>query len=191
MFPPRAGQCAVVIDGAHTELLIAEYADRVLVVATQIGKLGTVFHLSRSQSVELSDPSYEDDGETMDDATASMDTVIARTVIGRRDDDALRACARRIADALFAEGLEKCVRVERRGDAATTARDDDGARARLTRARRAGRSCARSGCGRTRAWRRSERWRASPSNAVASCWRRRAPRRRGAGSISARVVCNT
>ena len=123
MFPPRAGQCACVIDGAHTEFLITEYADRVLVVATQIGKLGTVFHLSRSQSVELSDPSYEDDGETMDDATASMDTVIARTVIGRRDDDALRACARRIADVLFTEGLEKCV--ERRGDETTRERDDD------------------------------------------------------------------
>ena len=123
MFPPRAGQCACVIDGAHTEFLITEYADRVLVVATQIGKLGTVFHLSRSHSVELSDPSYEDDGETMDDATASMDTVIARTVIGRRDDDALRACARRIADVLFTEGLEKCV--ERRRDETTRERDDD------------------------------------------------------------------
>ena len=190
MVPPRAGQCAVVIDGAHTELLIAEYADRVLVVATQIGKLGTVFQLSRGRPLELGDLAFEDDGAT-DAATASVDAVVARVVIGRRDDDALRACARRIADALFAEGLEKCVRVARRGDAATTGRDDDGARARLTRARRAGRSCARSGCGRTRAWRRSERWRASPSNAVASCWRRRAPRRRGAGSISARVVCNT
>ena len=59
----------------------------------------------------------------MDDATASMDTVIARTVIGRRDDDALRACARRIADVLFTEGLEKCV--ERRRDETTRERDDD------------------------------------------------------------------
>ena len=54
MFPPRPGQCAYVIDGAHTEFLVTEYTDRLFIVVTQIGKLGTVFHLSRSQTAELS-----------------------------------------------------------------------------------------------------------------------------------------
>ena len=125
MFPPRAGQCACVIDGAHTEFLITEYADRVLVVATQIGKLGTVFHLSRSQSVELSDPSYEDDGETMDDATASMDTVIARTVIGRRGDEGVGGREGGMVDGVFTEGFEKGGE-RRRGE--TRREGDDDAR---------------------------------------------------------------
>ena len=31
------------IDGVHTEVVVTEYADRVLVLATQIGKLGTMY----------------------------------------------------------------------------------------------------------------------------------------------------
>jgi proteasome assembly chaperone 3 len=153
MFPPRAGQCACIIDGAHTEFLFTEYADRVLVIVTQIGKLGTVFQLSRRQSLELSDPSYDDDGEMMDEGMASMDAVVVRTVIGRRDDEALKACARRIADVLFTEGLEKyAARVE----ASARANAPMTPVARLTKARarstlNADPSCARSGCGPTRA----------------------------------------
>ena len=99
MFPPRSGACAREIDGAHTELLVTEYADRVLVVATQIGKLGTIFHLTRNQSSDFM---------TLDaDGADSLSR--CATLIGRRDDEILHACARAIGDGLFALGLEKPV----------------------------------------------------------------------------------
>ena len=111
MFPPRPGQCAYVIDGAHTEFLVTEYTDRLFIVVTQIGKLGTVFHLSRSQTAELSRALAVDGVNVLaDDALSSMDAVVARTLIGRRDDETLRACARRIGEVLFSKGYEKCAR---------------------------------------------------------------------------------
>ena len=111
MFPPRPGQCAYVIDGAHTEFLVTEYTDRLFIVVTQIGKLGTVFHLSRSQTAELSRALAVDGvNDLADDALSSMDAVVARTLIGRRDDETLRACARRIGEVLFSKGYEKYVR---------------------------------------------------------------------------------
>lgn len=99
MFPPRSGACAREIDGAHTEILVTEYTDRVLVVATQIGKLGTIFHLTRNQSGEFA---------TLD-ADANDDLSRCATLIGRRDDEILHACARAIGHGLFARGLEKPV----------------------------------------------------------------------------------
>jgi len=110
MFPPRPGQCAYVIDGAHTEFLVTEYADRLFIVVTQIGKLGTVFHLSRSQTSELSRALAADGvNDLADDELTSMDAVVVRTLIGRRDDETLRACARRIGE-VFSKGYEKYAR---------------------------------------------------------------------------------
>ena len=114
MFPPRPGQCAYVIDGAHTEFLVTEYTDRLFIVVTQIGKLGTVFHLSRSQTAELSRALAVDGvNDLADDALSSMDAVVARTLIGRRDDETLRACARRIGEVLFSKDT-KSARVDAR-----------------------------------------------------------------------------
>ncbi|CAL56885.1 Proteasome assembly chaperone 3 [Ostreococcus tauri] len=102
MFPPRSGACACEIASVHTEFLITEYTDRVLVVATQIGKLGTVYHLRRDVPGELSLQRADADALADDEGLARCETLI-----GRRDDATLDACARRIGEVLFARGLEK------------------------------------------------------------------------------------
>ena len=107
MFPPRPGQCAYVIDGAHTEFLVTEYTDHVFVVATQVGKLGTVFYC---------EPRGEADMDYLLDVDPDARAVAVRmrTLIGKRDDTTLNACARHIGEVLFARGLQKYVDLRRR-----------------------------------------------------------------------------
>ena len=35
---------AFTVDGVHTEVLVSDYSNRLMVVVTQIGKLGTIYH---------------------------------------------------------------------------------------------------------------------------------------------------
>lgn len=102
MFPPRPGQCAYVIDGAHTEFLVTEYSDHVFVVATQVGKLGTVFQC---------EPRGEADVDYLLDVDPDARAVAVRmrTLIGKRDDTTLNACARHIGEVLYSRGLQKYV----------------------------------------------------------------------------------
>ena len=106
MFPPRAGQCAYVIDGAHTEMCVTEYSNRVFVVVTQVGKLGTVFHITTD-----GDETALQDAAMMlrVDPNAMNDKVRVRTLIGKRDDALLIACARHVGEVLASRGCEKCV----------------------------------------------------------------------------------
>jgi proteasome assembly chaperone 3 len=106
MFPPRAGQCAYVIDGAHTEMCVTEYSNRVFVVVTQVGKLGTVFHITTD-----GDETALQDAAMMlrVDPNAMNDKVRVRTLIGKRDDALLSACARHVGEVLVSKGCEKCV----------------------------------------------------------------------------------
>ena len=102
MFPPRPGQCAYVIDGAHTEFLVTEYSDHVFVVATQVGKLGTVFQCEPRGEADI-------DYLLDVDPDARAVAVRMRTLIGKRDDTTLNACARHIGEVLYSRGLQKYV----------------------------------------------------------------------------------
>ena len=107
MFPPRAGQCAYVIDGAHTEMCVTEYSNRVFVVVTQVGKLGTVFHIT----TDGGETALQDAAMMLRvDPNAMNDKIRVRTLIGKRDDALLSACARHVGEVLVSRGCEKCVR---------------------------------------------------------------------------------
>lgn len=48
-FPLRTQQFEASIDGTQTAFLLTAYADRILVVATQLGTLGTMLHARCAQ----------------------------------------------------------------------------------------------------------------------------------------------
>jgi len=117
-FPPRAGTCAYVIDGSHTEFMITEYADRIVAIATQIGKLGTVFECACLAPGDLQAAMDEDFSHL-------TPRVRVRTLIGRRDDVTLNACARHIGEVLASRGLHKCVGERTRARARIRSSDDE------------------------------------------------------------------
>lgn len=86
MDAPRTLHAAAAVDGVHTELVVTAYENRYLVVATQLGKLGTLLHAHR---------------DTAPDGTL---TYRVDTLLGRRDDPLLQAAARRLADLAAAAG---------------------------------------------------------------------------------------
>ena len=82
------------VDGVHTEVLVTDYGNRVMVVVTQIGKLGTVYYAA--------DPGPG--GVFEGDLPPEV-----RTLIGRYDDETLEAAARRLAQIVQSRGVNKCV----------------------------------------------------------------------------------
>ena len=86
------------VDGVHTEVLVTDYGTRVLVLVTQIGKLGTMF-LARGTSAGPAG------------ASAGLDPPDVRVLVGRHDDEMLEAAARRIARVLKGRGIDKEVLV--------------------------------------------------------------------------------
>tara|TARA_B100000482_G_scaffold93543_1_gene67385 strand:+ start:267 stop:542 length:276 start_codon:yes stop_codon:yes gene_type:complete len=80
------------VDGVHTEVLVTNYGNRVMVVVTQIGKLGTVYYAA--------DPGPG--GVFEGDLPPEV-----RTLIGRYDDETLEAAARRLAQIVQSRGVNK------------------------------------------------------------------------------------
>lgn len=91
-------QGAFVIDGVHTELLVSDYSNRVLLVATQIGKLGTMFHAEG--------PRPESGGEGGEGAVSVAPPEV-RTLVGKHDDEMLTVAARRLAQIVQGSGVRK------------------------------------------------------------------------------------
>ena len=76
---------AFTVDGVHTEVLVSDYSNRLMVVVTQIGKLGTIYHAA--------DPGPG--GVFEGDIPPEV-----RTLIGRYEDETLEAAARRLVSSL-------------------------------------------------------------------------------------------
>lgn len=89
---------AFTIDGVHTEVLVTDYGQRVLVLVTQIGKLGTMY-ITKASS---------DGPGTSADVSQPPEM---RVLVGRHDDEILYAAARRIAHVVRGKGLDKEVLV--------------------------------------------------------------------------------
>ncbi|GAB4814902.1 hypothetical protein N2152v2_001948 [Parachlorella kessleri] len=88
-FPVQTREVTVPIAGCETHLLLSGYADRLLVVATQVGTLGAVLQAQK---------------ETV---LGGGSTYRVETLMGRRDDPLLQLAARQLAERLAVEGCEK------------------------------------------------------------------------------------
>ena len=83
------------VDGIHTEVLVSDYGNRVMVLATQIGKLGTMYLTV--------DPGPG--------GAVGPEPPEVRTLTGRHDDEMLEAAARRLAQVVQSRGCDKPVLV--------------------------------------------------------------------------------
>jgi proteasome assembly chaperone 3 len=92
-------QGAFTIDGVHTELLISDYSNRLLVVVTQIGKLGTMYHAAGAGP---GGGGGEGGGGSLLGEAPEV-----RTLVGRHDDEMLTAAARRLVQIVQGRGVSK------------------------------------------------------------------------------------
>ncbi|KAL8137628.1 hypothetical protein V2J09_003629 [Rumex salicifolius] len=75
--------------GTKTDLVISSYEDHILVIATQIGSMGTILH-ARKELGLTTEPTF----------TAS-------TIFGKRDEPMLVACARKLIEHISSSGSSK------------------------------------------------------------------------------------
>ena len=69
---PVTQQRAALINGTHTEVVVSSFADRVVVVVSQLGKPGTLLNATAEESAEFGGRRYE-----------------VKVLLGRRDDPLL------------------------------------------------------------------------------------------------------
>ena len=86
--PPRSACFTQDVADRPTDFLVAAYADRVLVVATQLGALGSAVHI-RKESVLHG---------------AGAATYAIDTLLGQRDEPLAELCARQLAEQLAEAG---------------------------------------------------------------------------------------
>ena len=88
-FPLATRQLAACVGGRETQVLLSGFADRVMVVVTQVGTLGTVLHAERESVL------------------GGGATFRVEALLGRRDDPLPELCARQLAERLAAAGCER------------------------------------------------------------------------------------
>ncbi|GER40493.1 proteasome assembly chaperone [Striga asiatica] len=79
-FPIRHTTHCLDIKGHKTNIVISSYEDHFLVMATQIGSMGTIMHARKEESVSV-DPTFT-----------------VNVVFGKRDEPMLVACARQLVE---------------------------------------------------------------------------------------------
>ncbi|KAL6068589.1 Proteasome assembly chaperone 3 [Balamuthia mandrillaris] len=87
---PSTKQFAAVINGVHTEFILTPFADRIFIVITQLGKLGTLITASKETNDVMS-------GEPQE-ANYAIDVLL-----GKRDEPLLALYARRIVELICAK----------------------------------------------------------------------------------------
>lgn len=88
-FPVATRELTATIGGTETQLLLSAYADRVLVVVTQVGSLGTILHAQKE--------------EVLGGGT----TYRVETLVGRRDDPLPELCARQLVERAAEAGCTR------------------------------------------------------------------------------------
>ena len=100
----RSESFAVDIAGRATEFMLTAFLDRIMIVATQLGTLGSVLHAEK-------------------ETVGGGSTYRVETLLGRRDEPLAELCARQLAERLDAAGCDRplllCLALER--DALTPA----------------------------------------------------------------------
>eukprot|EP00959_Pyramimonas_sp_CCMP1952_P101294 2119160-Pyramimonas_sp.AAC.1 len=92
-FPVQTRQFAAVIDEVHTEFVVMGYDNRVVVIVTQIGKLGSIMQAKQD---------ITHDGFL-------QNSFSVKTLLGRRDEPLLEICARRLMELLSTAGCRRSV----------------------------------------------------------------------------------
>ncbi|GFP99958.1 proteasome assembly chaperone 3 [Phtheirospermum japonicum] len=90
-FPIRHTNLSLDIKGHKTDITISGYEDHFLVMATQIGSMGTILHARKEEGVSV-DPTF----------TVSV-------VFGKRDEPMLLACARQLIEHISNSGSRKAL----------------------------------------------------------------------------------
>ncbi|CAM6102561.1 unnamed protein product [Calypogeia fissa] len=85
-FPVASKRVSTEIQGVKTELVLCGYDDSILVVATQIGKIGTLLS-ARKEEAYGGGPTYN-----------------VHTLMGKRDEPFLAACARQLIENMSESG---------------------------------------------------------------------------------------
>ncbi|KZV45679.1 hypothetical protein F511_02339 [Dorcoceras hygrometricum] len=90
-FPVRSTSISLDVQGNETEIIISGYGDHVLVLATQIGSMGTILHARKEEGLTV-------------DATFNV-----AVVFGKRNEPMLVACARQIIQHISDTGSSKAL----------------------------------------------------------------------------------
>ncbi|XP_051140582.1 uncharacterized protein LOC127258003 [Andrographis paniculata] len=90
-FPIRHTTHCLDIKGNKTDIFISGYEDHFLVMATQIGSMGTILHARKEGGVSV-DPTFS-----------------VNVVLGKRDEPMLAACARQLIEHISNTGSSKAL----------------------------------------------------------------------------------
>ncbi|EIE20140.1 hypothetical protein COCSUDRAFT_30781 [Coccomyxa subellipsoidea C-169] len=88
-FPVNTQEFTTDIDGVSTFFIMSAYADRIMVVATQLGTFGTVLSARGDALLE------------------GKHTFTVDTLLGKRDEPALAVCARHMAESIVQAGCSR------------------------------------------------------------------------------------
>ncbi|XP_057769450.1 uncharacterized protein LOC130989452 isoform X2 [Salvia miltiorrhiza] len=91
-FPVRHTSCCLDINGHKTDIIISSYEDHILVMATQIGSMGTILQARKEGGGVSIDPTYS-----------------VSVVFGKRDEPMLVACARQLIEHISNSGSSKAL----------------------------------------------------------------------------------
>lgn len=75
--------------GNKTDIVICSYEDHFLVIATQIGSMGTILHARKEEGMSI------------------HSTFSVNVIFGKRDEPMLVACARQLIEHISARGTSK------------------------------------------------------------------------------------
>ncbi|KAJ7517169.1 hypothetical protein O6H91_21G012900 [Diphasiastrum complanatum] len=88
-FPVATTQLSSIIEDTRTEFMLCSYDDAVLVIVTQLGKLGTILHARKEQ------------------VHSGTSTFNVNVLMGKRDEPILVACARQIIEHMSNSGSSR------------------------------------------------------------------------------------
>ncbi|CAK9154286.1 unnamed protein product [Ilex paraguariensis] len=88
-FPVRHKNLSVDIKGHKTDIILCSYDDHFLVIATQIGSMGTILHARKEEGVSIH-PTFN-----------------VSVVFGKRDEPMLVACARQLIEHMSNSGSSR------------------------------------------------------------------------------------
>ncbi|KAK2389886.1 proteasome assembly chaperone protein [Trifolium repens] len=88
-FPVSQLNFSLQIKGNKTEIVISSYEDHFMVIATQIGAMGTILHARKEEGMSIS-PTFN-----------------VSVLFGKRDEPMLVACARQLIEHMTLSGVSK------------------------------------------------------------------------------------